>query len=588
MFPKVSLFTNKLIKQDISVSWIGFVLMVITIFSKFISLFTTTVITNKLGTESVDLQIFTTASIIPEFLSQVLLFGAISSAVIPVLYEVRSRKGDEAMYGAFTKGMQVFSLIFIFFSLFFIIFSRESIYLLDWITRSEYLKPSIIFSNPEYLAKIDLLLKLMMIPQLVLGVSGFLIAGLQSVNKFVIPHMTGFVYALSNLLGALILLPLFKNDPIQALVITAIVSSFMHVLIQVPVFKNSEIWNQFKQDFWKINIPKLKELGYDPVKKMILLGLPRMISLASDLFIQGYILTFILQFGLSAQRHMKLAFMLASIPLSVFAYSNSVVAFTKLAKEFANKDIDSAKLIFVKLVNNVLFITIPVVVLMMILHIPLVKLTFGLYPSASSRFTLFDTESVAIIILTLCVGLIPEILAIFYTRLFFAKQNTIIPLVVSIFSMTCALVLLSQVTAFTNAISNIPNICYYLGNIICDTNQKYKLEVASIGIIFSTINFITFVIYSILSEKFNFKFYDAENKVRLLNKLTTGIFMFAFSYFTYEFLQLFIDTTIVWGLLAICTITVLCGVIVYYKVAIRLKVEEVYYFKAKLAQILKL
>ena len=345
------------------------------------------------------LGVYLASSRLPDFLFQILIAGALSSAFIPVFSQYLSREkyeeGNKMASSLLVIGLGAFAVIGI---LLFIFANRFS----------EIIAPG--FSKPE----IDLMANLTRIiigGEILFIIGSFFSAVLQSYNHFFIPGIASATYNLGIILSIKFFSPLFG---ISSAAIGVVLGAFIFVILQLPLIKR--VGFSFKPSF------SLKTKGVLDVIK--LMG-PRTLSLG--VFQLGTLLIVTLISFLPQPGRNYVIFdyaqTLAFAPVALFGQAMAQAAFPVLSKE---KDkIEQFKATFLTSMNQMLYVILPVSVLFLVLRIPIVRLIYG----ASQ----FDWEATVLTGRTLAffsISIFAQGLIYLISRGFYALHDTKTPLII--------------------------------------------------------------------------------------------------------------------------------------------------------------
>lgn len=105
----------------------------------------------------------------------------------------------------------------------------------------------------------------------------------------------------------------------------------------------------------------------------------------------------------------------------MIVYTFSIVALSKMSREFANGHMQKVKEVFLTLFSQVMYLSIPVAAILIVLRVPLVRMTYGMYPS--NPLPWIDTLSIAWIIMFYAVGLIFVIANTLFSQLFLPRKE---------------------------------------------------------------------------------------------------------------------------------------------------------------------
>lgn len=400
-----------LLKKQTNILSAALVLMITVIFSQVLGLVRMRLLAGIFGATDT-LGVYFVSSKLPDFLFQLIIAGALSSAFIPVFAELLHKgKEDDANKMASTL-MLIGFIFFGIVSLILFIFAPFFLQLLN--IGSGY--------SPHQMELMTNLMRIIIFGQIIFLIATFFSAILQTHNHFFIPGIAAALYNLGIILGIV----LFSGKlGIYAPAVGVIIGSLSYTLFQIPLIRRVHF--SFKPTF------SLKTTG---VKDVIKLIWPRTISLF--IFQIGTIITVsLISFLPSSGRNyviLDFAQTLAFAPVFLFGQSIAQAAFPVLSRE---KDrIDSFKTTFLTSFNQMLYLILPVSVLFIVLRIPIVRLIFGAAK--------FDWEATVLTGRTLAffaLAIFAQALIYLVSRAFYALHDTKIPLIVGTFSTIVMLIL---------------------------------------------------------------------------------------------------------------------------------------------------
>ncbi|QQR93698.1 hypothetical protein IPJ91_00895 [bacterium] len=561
-------------------------MMIISISTKLIGLVNQVLLINKLGTSSTDFAIYNIASIIPEFLSSVIFLGSITAAVIPTLNSVRARKGDTEFTKVFQDGLRFLSFIYVVLAVIIIIFIPLFL-------------PALLgertFSTDD-ISKVILYTRLLLIPQIILGISAYFMAGLQTLYKFIVPQLTGLIYNLGILIGIVLFLNNFNN--LIALFLGSLIASLLHLTIQLPQIKEEKLLQKIhNESFEKISHFKTKFKSFigltSETLSMAKLGIPRMLGVASNQVLFSAEKLIVQNISVNAVNQLRGASSLVNIPFSMIVYTFSIVALSKMSREFANGHMQKVKEVFLTLFSQVMYLSIPVAAILIVLRVPLVRMTYGMYPS--NPLPWIDTLSIAWIIMFYAVGLIFVIANTLFSQLFFATKRTLLPFLINLFIVFFGILL---AIGFTNFFSHsdtlvFSSINWDLSNFgkslhVTSEGNPGLAAIGGVGLASSLVNFFAFFIFLYFINKKIFVLGKKEFWITLVNKFSTGVLMTFSMFWVSKFYEVSYATETVWELLISTSITMIVGLLIYFVSGYFFRIEETYYLTNKLKRLLKL
>lgn len=508
----ISSFGKVLVRQQTEIVSIAGILMVIGLVTKFFGLFFNSLAAGYLGPDAYNSFIF--ASNIPELISQIILFGTISASVLPVLSTVLEKKGKARLIRVFSTLINVSLILFVVIS---VLIAASAQWILPWFI-DYVIKPETPPSAAE-MAELVNMLRVLMIPQVILGVSIYLSTALNLFERFIIPQLAPLFYNLGRIAAIYIFMPIIGQSP-WVLVWGTMLGAIVHLLIQIPVFKYIGLRYRPMIDFKDYYVHKIG-----------VVALPRVLSMSSEqisITIDKFIAFALVGNSLALY---NLATLVIAVPLNIFGGSFATASFPVLAKSFVNNDRILASRIFLRILNQILFLSIPAAVLLVVLRVPVARLTFGIF---GSEITFLETYSIAWVILFFAPGVVFESLRSFLYRAFYATHDTIRPLIVSVIILT-----LGAITGilFTNYFShfntfNIRNL--YFEPSFFFSREKGVSAVAGLALSSSFVFTLEALVMIFWLNKRYLHLGWMDFITPITKKLIAGALMFVFTYFTYK------------------------------------------------------
>lgn len=207
-----------LLKQQTNILSAAFIIMATVILSQFLGLIRQRFLVGIFGASNT-LGVYLASSRLPDFLFQLIIAGALSSAFIPVFsdYLRKNREKDGHIFAStlLALGLGVFFVL----SLILVVFAEFFSYLLA---------PG--FSHPQIILMANLM-RIIIIGELLFIIGSFLSAVLQSYNHFFIPGIAAALYNLGIILGMVFLSSWIG---IYAPAVGVIIGSVIFVALQIP------------------------------------------------------------------------------------------------------------------------------------------------------------------------------------------------------------------------------------------------------------------------------------------------------------------------------------------------------------------
>lgn len=486
------------------------------------------------------LGVYLASSKLPDFLFQLIIAGALSSAFIPVFTDLLGKKkNDEAnrMASALlclgSGFFGIVSIILFIFAPFFLQFINLG---------SGY--------SPDQMSLMVNLMRIIIFGQIIFLVATFLSAILQSHNHFLIPGIAAALYNLGIIIGIYFLSPRFG---IYAPAVGVLIGALIYVLFQIPLIRN--VGFSFKPNF------SFNTAGVREVTKLMW---PRTLSLF--IFQLGTLITVsLISFLPSSGRNYVIfdyAQTLAFAPIVLFGQTIAQAAFPVLSRERERLEVFRAT--FMTSFSQMLYLILPISVLFLILRIPIVRLVFGA--------TQFDWQATVLTGRTLAffsLSIFAQALIYLVSRAFYALHDTKTPLIIGAVSTALMLILSFSFVSFWN--TNLHNFAA----VYTSKLRLIPVGVESIAFAYSVasiFNLTALLIY--LNRKihiFNFSsFWMPQIKIFL-----SVLFMGFAIYIPIKLLdQLVFDTTKTINLILLTGISSMIGLSIYLFLTWLLNVKE--------------
>ncbi len=393
---------NLLFRQQTNILSAAFIIMATVILSQFLGLIRQRFLVGIFGASNT-LGVYLASSRLPDFLFQLIIVGALSSAFIPVFSDyLRNKKEKEGHIFASTLlvlGLGIFlvlSCILVAFAPFF----------------SHLLAPGFSVHQINLMAN---LMRVIIVGELLFIIASFLSAVLQSYNHFFIPGIAAASYNLGIIIG---MVTLSHWIGIYAPAVGVILGSLIFVAIQIPLI--IKIGFTFHPGALR-NIRGLKE--------MVSLMWPRTLSLA--IFQSGTLLTVTLISYLANPGRNYVIFdyaqTLAFAPVALFGQTIAQAAFPVLSRQ--REDMGAFRATFITSMYQMLYLVMPISVLFIVLRIPIVRLVYG-----AAQFDWAATVLTGRVMGYFALSLFAQALIYLVSRAFYALHDTFTPLIVGAIS----------------------------------------------------------------------------------------------------------------------------------------------------------
>jgi|SRR3989344_1755519 len=407
-----------LLAQQTNILTAAFIIMTTTVLSQVLGLIRQRLLLSIFGASDT-LGIYFVSARLPDFLFQIIIAGALSSALIPVLsdYLEKGKQEDANRLGStlLTIGLLVFSILAIILFVFSFYFSK-------------LVAPG--FDNAQ-LSLMSNLMRLIIVGQFFFVIATFFTSVLQSYNRFFVPGFASALYNLGIIIAVIILNPIFG---IYSAAYGVILGAFIFTIVQIPLIRNVKFSLRPS-----LSIESFKNAGVMQVLKLMW---PRTFSIAVFQLGTLVIVTLVSYLQNPGRNYVifDLAQTLAFAPVSLVGNAIAQAAFPVLARE---KDrLSDFKTTFITSFNQMLYLILPISILILVLRIPLVRLIYG-----ASRFDWDATVLTGRTLAFFSISIFAQSLIYLVSRGFYALHDTKTPLIIGAIS-TAIMVALSWASIF--------------------------------------------------------------------------------------------------------------------------------------------
>ncbi len=411
-------------------------------------------------------------------------------------------------------------------------------------------------------------MRLLMIPQILLGISAYYSSALNVHHRYIIPQIAPFFYNIGRMLGAFFLIPTMG---VEGLVWGTILGSVLHLVIQIPIARKLGIVHKpfirtdgkyFKASM-KVGIPRLIGLGGEQVA----IGVNRFIAAR---FIQGSVTAY------------NFAVQLVSIPISLFGITFSNASFPTLAETYQQGKKKEFACLFTDLLNQILFLAVPVTVTIIILRMSLVRLLYGIF---GGEFTWEDTSLTAWVVMFFAMGISFESLRTLIYRVFYAAGDTIRPLVGVIFNVIFGII---TSIIFTNYFSNFGVLDFReltWNPFFFFSSATGRAAVGGLALSSSLTELLEFILLMFLLNKYVTKINWKDFFVKLWKKILAGLIMATIMFPIFKLWGDSLHQTRTIPLMFLVSITTIVGMLSYIVASYFLRIKEFKLFTTLLRKI---
>ena len=377
---------------------------VMIILSQIFGLIRQWVILKFLGSDTFSL--YLAAFRLPDLVFEVFAFGAFSSALIPV-FSRYLRKSKKETWDTASRVVNIGLLIFLGLAAIFGIFSYQ------------FYSVVAFGFDPSQIDLVSKVARIIFFAEGLFIVSYVITGVLESSRRFLVPALAPVLYNIGIILGTVFFA---KTLGIYAPAIGVIIGAVMHLGIQIPVAY--KLGFRFSVNF-KAN---------DGVREVGRLAAPRFIDLAALQVQKSAELFFSSIMSVASYGFLNLAYSLQAIPSTLFGVSLAKAALVSLSYQ---EDLAEFRKTFLTTLNQMMFLIIPISAFLVVLRIPIVRLTFG----TSQSLDWNATVQIGMILSYFAIGVPLQSALALISRAFYAKHDAKTPVIFQVIDVVITLVL---------------------------------------------------------------------------------------------------------------------------------------------------
>jgi putative peptidoglycan lipid II flippase len=341
---------------------------------------------------------------LPDMIYNLLIFGALAVAFIPVFSDVLTKEGKQKAFDFASQLLSAGLLVFAAVSFIALLFLRPI---------SELIAIGFNSSEIELMTSLT---RILFLSQLVFVVAGLLTSLLQTFRHYLIPAIAGILYNLGIIIGIVTLTPFFG---IYGPVYGVILGSLLYLLIQIPIAMSVGFRYKFTLHFWTPG-----------VKRVLRLMGPRTMAIAGEQLRTTFNLSVSSSISTLSVTVYSFAQQLYLVPVGLFIATMAQATLPVLSTENALKQDDSFIKTLITSLHQVLFMVLPAAAILVVLRIPVVRLAFG-----ASQFTWEATVLTGKTVAMLALGMMAEAVVVLFVRAFYALHDTRTPVKVTLLAL---------------------------------------------------------------------------------------------------------------------------------------------------------
>lgn len=358
-----------------------------------------------------ELGVYLAAFRMPNFLFELLVMGALTSAFIPVYTKYIAKGKQEEAWRISATLINVSVLILCIVTIPLLIWTKQI---------SSLIAPGFTQTEIEQMVEFTRFIVVLQVLPLLIG--NFFTGILQSHSMFFLPALAPVVYNLGIIVGIITCSGKFG---LWAPVIGVGVGAFLFMVIQIP--------SLLKLGYRHKAVLDVKNDGVREIGKLMV---PRTAGLAVSQIDTTVDLMLSTLLGARMVTVFTFAQQLQQLPIGLFGATVAQAAFPLLSQASASDNKEQYVKTITSALNQIVFFIMPVSVLFIVLRIPIVRLVFG-----ASRFDWQATVLTGMTLSVFSISLSAQALSQLITRGFFALYDTMTPMIIGIITIVMNTVL---------------------------------------------------------------------------------------------------------------------------------------------------
>jgi putative peptidoglycan lipid II flippase len=343
-----------------------------------------------------ELDAYFAAFLIPDAIFQLLIAGALFTALVPVFVSLRTRDQDIEAWRLASSVINALVLALAGLSLVMALFAPALVPLVA---------PGFDAPTTELAVRLT---RIMLLSPVFIGLGAVVTGLLNSYNNFAVPALAPLVYNVSIILAAIFVAPFLG---VEALALGVVVGSLLHLAIQLPSLR--KVGSRYDL---------IMDLRSPAVRSVALLMGPRTLGLAAgqlNLIVSTVLASGLREGSVTAYNY---AFQLSQIPVGIVGVSIAVALFPTLSRDAALGNVSEIRRQVSGALRIITFIALPVTAIMVVLREPLT--------STIVQYGLFDAEAAdrtAGALLFFALGLAAHSAVQILVRAYYAMHDTRTP-----------------------------------------------------------------------------------------------------------------------------------------------------------------
>jgi putative peptidoglycan lipid II flippase len=413
---------------------------------------------------------FVVAFRIPNLLRDLLAEGALSTAFVTVFTDYDQRLGPERTWRLANNVLVCLSLLVGGLILVGIFFSPELVNLMA---------PD--FGLVPGKSHLTALMTRIMFPFLpLMSLAALAMGVLNTKGKFFIPSLASSFFNLGSIVAGVslsLLAPRFGVHPIVGMAVGTLIGGFLQLAGQVPL-----LWRVGFRPQWVLD---LRESGLHRILKLMLPAVVGLSATQINIFINTFYAASCPQGSIS---WLNYAYRLFHLPMGLFGVALMIATLPVVSRHAATSDYGALKGAFQSSLSLALLVTLPAACGLIFLADPIIALIYQ-----HGHFTSLDTRQTAAALALYAVGLLPFAGVKIMVPVFYALDDTRVPVVGSFIAVAANLLFINltlgalshRAIALSTSLSMIIN-CLFLGAML-----YRKLDGYQVGYLLATLAKVT-------------------------------------------------------------------------------------------------
>jgi putative peptidoglycan lipid II flippase len=361
--------------------------------------------------------LFVSAFKLPDLAFQLLIGGALNAAFVPVFAQMIQKSKQADTWQFLSWVLNAVTIIFIVISALLYVFADKLTILVG-----------AGFTGQDKVVLVELMRILLLAP-LLLGISSFIAGTLQSYKRFFMPFLSPLIYNFGAIFGIIVLYPMFG---IKGAAWGVVIGAVGHLVVQLPALLYLGFTYSFKLNFTDKNFQRIAKLA-----------VPRTIGAGIEHIKLMFLISFASLIPGAGVTYLDLGQSVANLPISIIGVSIAQASLPEFAALLANNNLKTLRHTFMSAFNQILYFVMPASVVLIVLKIPVVRLLFG-----AGQFGWLDTVMTAWVVSALGVGVAVQAVNALIVRMFYALQETKLPVVLGTLGMIVSLAMAGIAIAY--------------------------------------------------------------------------------------------------------------------------------------------